>query len=467
MSPSAADRGAATRLPGIDPWQTAPFWAILALALLFGGASRAGSMAQIVVRLGAVLILGWAVLADHGHSRSWRGWPLPFRLLALLGGWMALQLVPLPPALWQLQPGAAPYAAALEAAGLSGTWHGLSLSPDLTLNSLFALLPLLVLGTVASGLRLRELRTGLAIVFAAAALSVLIEVGQLAGAMPPLHRVSNPGSDAGLFANRNHHAALLCCTLPLLGAWASGASRRSPRPWIALGCGLLVLPLVLATGSRGGLMMAVLAGVAGLAIGLTGRRRRSLGRPFWLGLAGAAAAVAALTSIVLLSGRDRAIGRLLASGDGSEIRFQVLGTLTRIVRDFLWAGAGFGTFDPIFRGYEPQWALKPTYLNHAHNDLIELAMEGGLPALALLVAFLVWAARRSVMAWRKDHALPRAASMVLGILLVWSLFDYPLRTPALGVLAGWCVLLLAGDWDEEAASNRSRPTALGKQGAFT
>ena len=50
------------------------------------------------------------------------------------------------------------------------------------------------------------------------------------------------------------------------------------------------------------------------------------------------------------------------------------------------AGPGTSTTDPA--------TIERTYVNHAHNDYLELALEGGIPAIVLMLLFLAWWARR-------------------------------------------------------------------------
>ena len=110
--------------------------------------------------------------------------------------------------------------------------------------------------------------------------------------------------------------------------------------------------------------------------------------------------------------------------------------------------AGFGTFDPVYRRFEPDYLLSTIYLNEAHNEPMQLLIEGGLGALLLLAAFLAWWAFAAVRAVRPRRAAPRRAmGMAMAtatlILMLSSLVDYPLRTPLLSSLfAIACVELI-------------------------
>ena len=99
----------------------------------------------------------------------------------------------------------------------------------------------------------------------------------------------------------------------------------------------------------------------------------------------------------------------------------------------------------MFRMHEPLSLLKLTYFNHAHNDLIEIVLDAGLPGLALLVAGIAWWAMASLRAWRTepgmDHALPKLGSAMLLFVLLASGFDYPARTPMI-----MAAIVLAASW---------------------
>jgi len=87
-------------------------------------------------------------------------------------------------------------------------------------------------------------------------------------------------------------------------------------------------------------------------------------------------------------------------------------------------------------------------MNQAHNEPLQLAIEGGVPALILLLLFLAWWAQA---AWRiavpaepgRRRAIARAAFSATVMLMLSSLVDYPLRTPLLSALfAVACIEML-------------------------
>src|SRR5262249_39772321 len=118
---------------------------------------------------------------------------------------------------------------------------------------------------------------------------------------------------------------------------------------------------------------------------------------------------------------------------------------------FLPLGSGMGTFMPVYAGFEkPEDTLLDTYVNRAHNDVLEVILEAGAVGLILMVVFVAWFIRTAIKVWRRnipeqefDIALARAATIVIGLILAHCLVDYPLRTGALmGILAFSCGLLM-------------------------
>jgi hypothetical protein len=88
----------------------------LAFCLVLGGASAAGIWANMVLQLLAVPIILVAVLKTPSTPVAAPGRQL-IALLLLLIAVIAIQLVPLPPALWTALPGRAEAAAGFSALG--------------------------------------------------------------------------------------------------------------------------------------------------------------------------------------------------------------------------------------------------------------------------------------------------------------------------------------------------------------
>jgi hypothetical protein len=116
-------------------------------------------------------------------------------------------------------------------------------------------------------------------------------------------------------------------------------------------------------------------------------------------------------------------------------------------------GSGLGTFVPIYAMFEkPADLIRDTYINHAHNDILEIWLTTGVLGLPLFGMFVAWVALRALEIWRSapaegadalDWIMVRAATLVIALLVAHSFVDYPLRTGAMmAVLSFACALLI-------------------------
>ena len=426
----------------------------LVICFLCGGGSRDDITSLLYLR--PVAIVAAALILLLPGRVDLRPVRVPLLLCLAFCAVMALQLVPLPPEMWQSLPGRAPLAEAVAIAGQPQPWRPLSIAPDLTLNSLAAMVvPIAALLGFAAldgpgRRRLLPLLIGVAVV------SALLGLLQLTGGERSpfyLYQLANRDSPVGLFSNRNHNAALMVLAFPMIAIWAAtgpGPLRlKGARTIAAAALGVFLVPMILAIGSRAGLILGAVAAAASWAVFVQqariARELRGGMRTILIGI-GVVALAGMLFAFAALQ-RAASVERLLGGEAGSDWRSENFGKLASLAGDMLPWGSGFGTFDPLWRMREGHEDLTTFYLNHAHNDLIELAMTGGLAALLLLaagLAWFLWRTWRVLRPWRtaERHILfARLGAVMLAILLAWSLIDYPLRTPSIAVTAaiaaGW------------------------------
>lgn len=444
-------------LPGVRFGVAAGF---LLAAFLMGGGSRGDIVSLVVLRPLAFLAAGYALL-QPGTARL-RALGMPFWLLLALMAWTALQLVPLPHGLWSALPGRAPFAAIDAIAGVQDQARPLSLVPSRTLNTLFALAVPLAMLLLLAPLGDDQRRRLTWFVFLAAGLSFLLAALQMIGKSGGpfyLYRITNYNNPVGLFSNRNHFAIFLASVLPLLAYTASAGSvdpRRRPLLLAAaLGGGFCLTFMALATGSRSGAAMVLVALVATawlwLAHGGLARSRGSKLRRYGPVVA-AIATVAVLVLVVALGSRSTTFNRLFSESVDSDLRVKILPQLIEMLRAYFPVGSGYGSFEYAYRVVEPYSILRPDYLNQAHNDALQFLIEGGLVSAALAIAFAAWFGLRGIAAWRTVAATRRArarprvepfAWVSLAIVLVASFADYPLRTPAMMAYAMLLCTLIA------------------------
>lgn len=412
------------------------------MLFLFGGSSRADEPRFLLAEAG-MAVTGCLGLFLPAAMRVRVSWSFTLAIMLI----MALHLAPLPAGLWRLMPGRELPGEILDAAGLGQEWHPISLTPDDTLSALAGMLTPVTALILFSRVTERHwpiLVGGLLALSITSGIAGLIQA--LAGAdLFYFYRVTNPEAAVGLLANRNHQAALLASILPML---ATIATTRGGNPtWILIRkplaalAALFVVPLILVTGSRTGLALMALAIAAGLALLRKARPDASTRRAHrrWPGvfLAAILAGAGAIVFAALHSNRDIAIARLGGTSLSHDQRFLLLGPMAAMAREYFPVGAGFGSFVSAFKIAEPLSNLNPAYWNHAHNDFLELAIEAGLPGVVLLTLFVAWWGTCSLSVWRGATGTSdrmsrgRLGSIIIALLGVASLTDYPLRTPIL------------------------------------
>src|SRR3569623_3767105 len=324
MAAVAADVAAAASAPRRfgQRWRLIVAIVLVAALALTGGASRYDEDQQMAARIAAILAvaatlwpLDWATLRRN---------PGPLPASAAVFGLILLQLIPLPPSLWAALPGHDAYAAIAEASGTAG-WHPLSLTPDLTLNALGALLPAFAAAMGALYLDTRSRQRLVMTLIAVAAISASIGLVQLAIGGDALHlfRQSSETAPVGLFANRNHQAVLMACALPMSGAIAGlkvreGVNRARVMSVTGGFAALFLFALVL-TASRMGLLLAAIGGV-GAAMALRASGLRFLPKSARGCAMSAVVFMLVLASTTLLTAPGGAIARLLPPAPGGETR---------------------------------------------------------------------------------------------------------------------------------------------------
>lgn len=367
-------------------------------------------------------------------------------ILILSPLWAALLfLTPIPISLWVALPGHSLY---LNVAGTG--WRVLSLTPDATVASLLAGIPLAAVFTLARTAQpalVRLLPVALVVSAFVQAVWGLLQ----AGSFKELYFDAEfAGGLIGSFANANHFANYIAMILPLavFGLWRAISRSRKERhqrpPVVAVFWSLVLLVLlaaVLASGSRTGGITALVVLI--LTVLLLLQRVSGLSRR-WYGLGAGALLLAVLVIVGVNSLVTRFdTGRL---GNDASFRWHLMDSTWRAAGVFWPTGSGPGSFASVYPQFQPP-GLR-AFIEHAHSDYVQLLMELG--ALFVILACLtMWLIFRQVLAlWQKS----RLASSELGIvqlqlccglgllaILLHSWVDFNLRIPANAIVAA-CLL---------------------------
>ena len=418
--------------------------AYLFACIVMGGSAQ-GIFSNLALQLLGIFILAWAFLTrtplkDSRPARQ-LGW-----LAAAAVALVLIQLIPLPPAIWTLLPGRDVVVEGFRLLGQPLPWMSLSLAPAETIATAMAMLPPLAM--LALILRLGAYRDSWLLIALLCATFISVALGvmqiQSGGTGPYLYRQANLGTASGLFANANHMATLLLVSIPFLVAlgtrrWRqqSGTNDRLLTATLAGGAAVIVLLGIGINQSFALLIIgAPVIGAAALQLIPPGRVR--LGR------------LAAMLGLLFVAG-TAVLAVMVSAGMSASnktsvtIRADIWSHTSEAIRDSGLAGSGIGTFTAIYPRYEDPAAIERTYVNHAHNDYLELALEGGIPAIALMILFAIWWGARAFTIWRSANAaeLGRAACIASAAILLHSLVDYPLRTAAIATIFAMALALMA------------------------
>lgn len=437
--------------------------AFLAACLILGGSSAAGIAGNLFLQVTGAALIGMALWRGAADNPNRIGLAAFF---IMFGVTMLLQFVPLPPALWSIIPGRVPVIEGYELAGVSPPWLGLSLDPWNSLHSLVWWIPALAVFVIArtrtDGGEAAIVWTIAAVAYASVALAVVQSVS-LAGY---LYGVTNIGNGVGFYANSNHFGSFMLMAMALLSGERiqARASRRRARRSMSLGLELALLLAPLAVGvylskslACGLLTIPLIAGILVMGGTLSASKWRLV-----LGLL----VVGMIAMIAFLYTGTISNDLLAKSGTPGISRNEFLKNGLAMARDFAPFGSGLGTFPLIYPWYENPAQVGGTFVNHAHNDLVEILAELGVFGLALIGVFLAWLGRTAKTAWLSimPSPLAQAATLAIVLVLAHSLVDYPLRTAASSALLALCCVIAVRSQHARTVvaakvdANRSEPT---------
>jgi O-antigen ligase len=432
----------------------------LFICLLLGGASNAGFVANGALQLLATVMIGWAFwspssspLGDKKTSLVW--------LLIAVALLILLQFVPLPSALWEMPIGRAEFAAEAAEIGIEYSPLLWGLSPYRAVKSATWLLPAVALG-VALLRRPNWQPNNLAwATIIAMALSVSLGAVQISqGRESPayLYEITNNGSTVGFFANSNHLATLLLVSIPLIAAllkWQLMTDKKEyDLPAILVGACLLIVCfagiVVNKSGAGLGLVGPVTLASAMIFVERVSWRKAGL-VVLSVGLAGG-------LTWLFLSPDAASFHELGASNSSAGSRLEIWAVTINAIRDFWPLGSGLGTFAEVYVRFEDPSEVTTEYINHAHNDYLELVLEFGIVVLPIMLLFFVWWGGRLIQIWVEETPNPFAfaGAIASGAILAHSIVDYPLRTVAISCVFAFSLCLMVLRNGQSKASEDTR-----------
>lgn len=355
------------------PIAALPFLILIASAILSGFVYTAAALTGL-------LLLLWAGLAVKYTAASWPRYPLSYAMLTYLGWLIIVTTFSTIPnvsllTMWTL-------------AGLPLAYLAWTASPDTD-----AIWPYLRTLLWMSGICLAAW-----------------------GLWQVIYHVGN-GQAVGPLADRNAFAALMnLLWFPAAYLFLSSAATRQHWQQILLPVGLFIISMALfATASRGGIATWLLLLPVLLWAGY--RHRRCWRLPVMLTLL---ALLAYLCSALFLHSSVAERSYQLTQDPSTHARLLLWQSALQMALAHPFSGTGWGTFAGYYPAYRSPLE-NTTAGDYAHNDYLQLAAEGGIPALLLQLGILFG------LVFQLKHSLQRAAdkaglestALLLGALAVF------------------------------------------------
>jgi O-antigen ligase len=397
----------------------------------------------------------------------------PNQILAVFGWGVVLCLMPAPALGRATLRSALPVLAALLLVTLAcATAFATGLypkSPTIPTLALLAMAMLLVLhgagwGAIDDGRAFRSFALALVLTCIA---SALIAIVQFVDPDRPdsffIARSTYPGRSTGNIAQPNHLADALLWGLAALVPLVEWRRHSRASVVALLLVGVLLLEGAVLSGSRTGFVAIGLLAAWGLIDRALPRAARLalMASPLvtlllWL----VTQAVASMAHLTLDIARSNV-------GDLTSFRGEIWHNALAIIAGQPWTGVGWGQFNFV-------WTLTPIafrpagFVDNAHNLVLQLAAELGIPLAALILGLLVFAAWKGVAGIRRVPGPAgigaRSAAAMVVIVGLHSMLEFPLWYAYFLLPAAWAWGYAMGVAGRAAAPAQAASAAIADRG---
>ncbi len=248
----------------------------------------------------------------------------------------------------------------------------------------------------------------------------------------------------GPFFNPNLLAGYLLLTLPVAAAvvwWSRTRAEGDGRSLLTIASGFVILLMsaaLLLTGSKGGLIAAAVVIVV-LAFTLPRPGTRLARKVRWLAIVVLLAGVA--VALVAPPIRVRILSAFTTQRRSAAFRYYTWTATTQMIGQRPLLGFGPGSYEYA----HPQFAIAG-FTRTAHQTLLQIAAETGIPSLVLLLvalfAIVIELRRRISRAPPEQRLLAAAALAAFAGFWAHNLIDYSWYVPAVGITV-WMLVGMA------------------------
>ena len=428
---------------GLPSSQNRLIFSLSITLLLFAPLMRGGRMynALLILELMGSLLIVLSLWQATIYSKITKfTWAIIFYIVLI----PLLYLLPLQQDLWAQLPNHNLYSEALRFLYINNSqtpYLATTLIPYRTISTFLSLLPIIGIFITIFHLTRQQIITLVYLFLGIATFQSalgLIQYGSEANWAFWWGIEDNNNNATGTYPNRDHFAALMEIALPLaigLLSYNFGNSNRENNDedkyekLINQSLIFLFITLLLILGgvfsrSRAGVML-IITGVFLSALIFS----RHIGGKQSVGINVILITIALgiSTSIGLVPVLNR-----FANDPMEDSRWQIFEAVWSGVKAFYPVGSGPGTFQPVFLAFQPPELLQ--FINHAHNDYLELVFETGIFGLILLGLLLVlyingWINLKS-NCWGRFHFIQAAAGISILLMALHGFMDFNFHTPA-------------------------------------
>ena len=416
---------------------------LISAPLLYSGKTALTLMILEYLGLGLLCLTLWLVpITQKLH--------LPVALFLTLSILAAISyLLPIPENYWHLLPHHGFYTEVVDWLKSKNTTptFTLSLISHETQKALLTLVPAIAIFLATSHFDKNHLKQLVMIFLGVTSLEAALGLIQYSSNNPDFFFgiKANGNAAQGTYFNRDHFAALMETCLPFAIGFSLNAIGRHQHHHndhliiikgnhflIFASLSILILLGGIFSMSRTGIFLiaiAILLSSVFFARHIGGRQSASI-----TGII-STITIGFITSIGLIPILNRFIEQdPLADGRWDIWQYTIVG-----IKAFFPVGSGPGTFPDVYRAFQP--LEQQGFINHAHNDYLELMFDMGLAGMVIIGGFFLLYLYGWVKLWDKpwdeEHLMQNAAGISILLLLLHSLTDFNLHTPANMIIFGF------------------------------
>lgn len=411
------------------------FYVYVLIAFLLGGGTFRFAANLLIINIFAVLVIIYFMRKSLASFRDFyleKGAVFAAILTVVI---VLAQILPLPPEIWMQLPGRQPEVLIRTALSLESEWYPFSIAPLQTLLFLNGLIITLIAGYITLYQGTAAIRRFLWIIVGLGALTALIGVLQVSGydSAFDFYNSGHRGFVTGVFSNRNHAALFVSYSMATIGYLAFTSRWTSERKVLAVTIGFITLfSAVIGTSSRAGVVLFAVASLYAFMLQISQTQKKNKIYMFF----GGALLIFAASGILLTDKIQKVFERFEVAQ--TDLRWDIWDNSVEVADKVFPLGSGFGSFQAIFNRYEDISRLSPQYVNNAHNDFIEIAIESGLIGVAIAgyVLFILFKEIFAIASSEKEKfwlSTKSLSAVVLILTIFHSLVDYPVRRLSIAV----------------------------------